>query len=104
MEFTYLVFIHMLGGSYRKRLRSLLLYLCYVFRALINSPVWYIDSRNLRVKLWWRLLHITKNRMIHAWWQTCGGKLVEIFSQSGREKDGHLITKSGSILWSRNKI
>ena len=24
-------------GSYRRRLRSLLLYLCYVFRALINS-------------------------------------------------------------------
>ena len=28
----YLVFTHMHGESYRRRLRSLLLYLCYVFR------------------------------------------------------------------------
>ena len=32
----YLVFTRMPGESYRKRLRSLLLYLCYVFRALIR--------------------------------------------------------------------
>ena len=37
MEFMYLVFTRMSGDSYRRRLRSLL-YLCYVFRALINSP------------------------------------------------------------------
>ena len=30
---------NMPGESYRRRLRSLLLYLCYVFRALINSLV-----------------------------------------------------------------
>ena len=42
MEFMYLVFTRMPGESYRRRLRSLLLYLCYVFRALINSLVcWY---------------------------------------------------------------
>ena len=35
----YLVFTRMPGESYRRRLRSLLLYLCYVFRALINSLV-----------------------------------------------------------------
>ena len=35
MEFTYLVFTRMPGESlYRRRLRSLLLYLCYVFRAV----------------------------------------------------------------------
>ena len=37
VEFMYLVFTRMLGENYRRRLRSLLLYLCYVFRALINS-------------------------------------------------------------------
>ena len=39
VEFMYLVFTHMPGESYRRRLGSLLLYLCDVFRALINSPV-----------------------------------------------------------------
>ena len=38
VEFMYLVFTHMPGESYRRRLRSLL-YLCYVFRALIISLV-----------------------------------------------------------------
>ena len=36
VEFMYLVFTLMPGESYRRRLR---LYLCYVFRALINSLV-----------------------------------------------------------------
>ena len=40
VEFMYLVFTRMPGESYRRRLRSLLLYLCTVFRALINSVVW----------------------------------------------------------------
>ena len=39
MEFMYRVFICMPGESYPVRLRSLLLYLCDVFRALINSPL-----------------------------------------------------------------
>ena len=43
VEFRYLVFTRMPGERYRWRLRSLLLYLCYVFRALINSVVcWFI--------------------------------------------------------------
>ena len=37
VEFMHLV--RMPGESYRRRLRSMLLYLCYVFRALINSLV-----------------------------------------------------------------
>ena len=42
VEFMYFVFTRMPGESYRRRLRSLLLYLCYVFRALINSLVcWF---------------------------------------------------------------
>ena len=39
VEFMYLVFTRMPGESYHKRLRSLLLYLCYVYRALIDSLV-----------------------------------------------------------------
>ena len=42
VEFMCLVFTRMPGESYRRRLGSLLLYLCYVFWALINSHVcWY---------------------------------------------------------------
>ena len=37
VEFVYLVFAHMPGESYRSRLGSLLLDLCYVCQALINS-------------------------------------------------------------------
>ena len=41
VEFMYLhvVFTRMPGESYCGRLRSLLLYVCYVFRTLINSLV-----------------------------------------------------------------
>ena len=40
-----LVFIRMPGESYRRRLRSSLLYLCYVFRALITSLVcWFCST------------------------------------------------------------
>ena len=44
VEFMYLVFTRMPGESYRRRLGSLLLYLCCVFRALINSLVLLILS------------------------------------------------------------
>ena len=37
VEFMYLVFTRMSAEDYRRRLGSLLLYLCCVFRALINS-------------------------------------------------------------------
>ena len=37
VEFMHLVFTCMPGESYRTRLRSLMLCLCDVFRALINS-------------------------------------------------------------------
>ena len=35
----YLVFTCMLGERYQKQVRSLLLYLFYIFQVLINSPV-----------------------------------------------------------------
>ena len=39
VEFMYLAFTRMQGESYRTRLRSLLLYLYYVFLAIINYLV-----------------------------------------------------------------
>ena len=45
VEFTYLVFTRMTGESYRRRLRSLLLHLCYVFPALINSLGTHTDTK-----------------------------------------------------------
>ena len=42
VEFMYLVFTRVPGESYRKWLRSLLLYLCHVFRALIISLVFWL--------------------------------------------------------------
>ena len=39
VEFMYLAFTCMPGKSFCKRLRSLLLYLCYKFQAVINSLV-----------------------------------------------------------------
>ena len=45
VEFMYLVFTCMPGESYCRQLRSLLLYLCYVFQSLINSLVrWFCTS------------------------------------------------------------
>ena len=41
----YLVFTRMPGESYRRRLMSLLVYLCYVFWALINSLVCWFDRK-----------------------------------------------------------
>ena len=58
LEFMYLAFIRMQGESYRRRLRSLLLYLWYVFRALINHLVCSLRSLLLYlcyVYLWWSL-------------------------------------------------
>ena len=42
VEFMYLVFTHKPGESYCRWLRSLLLYLCYIFCTMINSLVcWF---------------------------------------------------------------
>ena len=46
----YFAFTCMPGESYRRRLRSLLLYLCYVIRALINSLACSVDSLRRSVK------------------------------------------------------
>ena len=44
VEFMYLVFTCMPGESYRRRLRSLSLYLCYILWVLINSLVFWFCS------------------------------------------------------------
>ena len=52
VEFIYLVFTRMPAESYRRQLvRSLLLYLRYVFRALINSLVCGFCTRALGLVL-----------------------------------------------------
>ena len=52
VEFMYLAFTRMPNESYRRRLRSLLLCLCDVFRALINSLcVLFISWRHVNVPL-----------------------------------------------------
>ena len=48
VEFMYLVFTRMQGESYRRQLRSLLLCLCDVFRALINSLVSWCSNNILK--------------------------------------------------------
>ena len=51
VEFMYLAFIRMPGESYRRRLRSLLLYLWYVFRALINPLVCSLKKKAIAAPL-----------------------------------------------------
>ena len=51
----YLVFTRMPGESYRRRLGSLLLYLCYVFRALMNSlGCWFSLMRSFYSLHYWQ--------------------------------------------------
>ena len=46
VEFMYLAFACMPGESYSRQLRSLLLYLCYVFWALMNSlGCWLFNTK-----------------------------------------------------------
>ena len=48
----YLVFTRMAGETYHRRLRSLLLYLCYIFRALYNSFVCSFVQRTTGDEKW----------------------------------------------------
>ena len=62
--YYYFVFTRMLGESYRRRFRSLLLCSCDVFPTLINSLAllnrFYLDSSNMISKLFsfFRLLSV----------------------------------------------
>ena len=70
VEFMYSVFTRMPGESYRRRLRSLLVYLYYVLRALINSLVCWLRSC---FSLWTFLCvcFICCDHHTH-FWQFCG--------------------------------
>ena len=51
VEFMYLVFTRMPGESYRRLLRSLLLYLCYVFRVLTPLLIKHTHTHSLSLSL-----------------------------------------------------
>ena len=55
VEFMYLVFTRMPGESYLRRLRAFLLCLCEVFRALINSLVYWFCTNALGLVLFQRV-------------------------------------------------
>ena len=68
VEFLYLVFKRMPDESYRRQLGSLLLCLCDVFRALINSLVcWFRTSA-----LGFVLFHNVQS-YLHDWVRYCAG-------------------------------
>ena len=64
----YLVSTRMPGESYRRRLRSLLLCLCDVFRALINSLVCWFRTSTLGLVLF-QIVQI----YLHDWVTYCAG-------------------------------
>ena len=48
VQSIYLVFTHMPGKSYRRRVRSLLMCLYDVFRVVINSPCFFLSQSKLQ--------------------------------------------------------
>ena len=61
----YLAFTHLPGESYRRRLRSLLLYLCCTFEALINSLVcWFWRLDWLQALSWDAVSMITATTLV----------------------------------------
>ena len=64
VEFMYPVFTHMPVESYHGRLRSLLLSLCYVFQALVNSLVRWFCMNSLGLVLF---QICSNNKFIHLW-------------------------------------
>ena len=79
---TYLVFTRMPGESYRRRLRSLLSYLCYLFGALINSLVCWLCFEKLMVPL-----HRWNRKVMRVRWVThAREKSVDAKQNTGREQ------------------
>ena len=52
VEFVHRVFTRMPGESYCRRLRSLSLYLCYAFQALISSLVCWLQKNRQKSEPW----------------------------------------------------
>ena len=68
------------GESYRRRLRSLLSYLCYAFRVLINSLVCH--SRNL----------------LNKW------NILQIFTTSNSKSRFQVFISMSSICWTKDAL
>ena len=75
VEFMDFVFTRRPGESYRRRLRSLLLYLCYVFPALINSTVCWLGcfhfsytDINYNTNDFCPALTLPRNNNFHSLW------------------------------------
>ena len=66
VEFMYLVFTRMPGESYRRLLRSLLLYLCYVFRVLTPLFVDQTHTHTLSLSLSHTHIHTHIHIYIHT--------------------------------------
>ena len=71
----HFVFTRTPGESYRRRLRSLLLYLCYVFPALINSTVRWLScihfsytDPNYNTNDFCRALTLSRDNNFHSLW------------------------------------
>ena len=70
VEFTYLVFVRMSGESYRRRLRSLLLCLCDIFRALMSSIVCWCSNGEFLKKTGWStcgLCRACRHQLVLKW-------------------------------------
>ena len=80
----YLVFTRMPGESYRRRLRSLLLYLCYAFRALRVGVV---------VGVVVLVLRISSSSSGYQWWW---GKREIIYLSLHCHHKKHTCIKTGS--------
>ena len=86
VEFMYLAFTRMPGESYRRWLRSLLLYLCDVFRALIISLVCWFFLLCFSVLYFSNILQIPESLVTFSvksvdWIIKCLGKLIQISSE-----------------------
>ena len=95
----YLVFTRMPTESYRRRLRPLLLYLCYVFRAQINSLVGRLNTSALGLVLFQiyvepslsQVNHSQKSHRVFVYcWQKWGNidqkEYLPQYSYRGRSK------------------
>ena len=86
VEFMYLAFTRMPGESYRRWLRSLLLYFCYIFRTLINSLVCWFFLLCFSVLYFSNILQIPESLVTFSvksvdWIIKCLGKLIQISSE-----------------------
>ena len=100
VEFMYPVFTHVLGESYRRRRKSLLLYLCYVYRALINSLVFwfcFVVVVVVVVRLWETKMYQSIN---FIWSQCINSWLPQTFFRRRQNQHCSSIGKSDVCCFS----